>query len=71
MSECPSLPKCPFFHDKMANKPATANLMKAKYCQTDNSQCARWKVAQAKLPTGVPPDLFPNEMEKALELLNQ
>ena len=69
MFECPSLPKCPFFNDKMANKPATANLMKTKYCQTDNSQCARWKVAQAKLPGGVPADLFPNEMEKALLLV--
>ncbi|HNY32136.1 MAG TPA: hypothetical protein PKO15_14730 [Fibrobacteria bacterium] len=69
MSECPSLPRCPFFQDKMANKPATANLMKSKYCQTDNSQCARWKVSQAKLPGGVPADLFPNEWERASQLV--
>jgi hypothetical protein len=62
MADCPSLPKCPFFNDRMANRPAMANMMKLKYCQTDNSQCARWKVSQAKGGPAVPGDLYPNEL---------
>ncbi len=69
MSDCPSLPKCPFFNDRMANRPAMVAMMKRNYCQTDNSQCARWQVAQAKGGAAVPSDLFPNELEKVPALV--
>lgn len=69
MAECPSLPKCPFFNDKMAESPAMAGIMKRKYCQGDNSGCARWKVFQKNGPGSVPGDLFPNQMDKAMALI--
>lgn len=70
MADCPSLPKCPFFNDRMTNRPAMAAMMKKNYCQTDNSQCARWKVSQAKGGASVPVDMYPNELDRAMAILN-
>lgn len=69
MPECECVPKCPFFHDKMAELPAMANMMKKRYCLGDNSKCARWIVRAVLGPPGVPPDLFPNQLDKANEIL--
>jgi hypothetical protein len=69
MADCPSLPKCPFFNDRMANRPAMTAMLKRNYCQTDNTQCARWIVSQAKGGPAVPPDLYPNELERAEQLV--
>jgi len=68
MADCPSIPGCPFFNDKMANKPAMAEMYKKKYCKNDFENCARWVVCQKKGKTQVPADLFPNQMERALEI---
>jgi hypothetical protein len=64
MAECQCLPKCIFFNDKMAGKPATAELMKNKYCLGDNSGCARYMVFKVKGGSGVPADLFPSEVDR-------
>lgn len=69
MSDCPSLAKCPFFNDKMSAIPTTATMMKKRYCQGGNSNCARWVVRAALGPTAVPEDLFPNQMERAKSLI--
>ena len=70
MQECECLPKCPFFNDKMKSKPATANLMKRKYCKGgDYSSCARFMIFRALGRDAVPSDLFPNQREKAAEIL--
>jgi len=69
MADCPSLPKCPFFNDRMANKPALAAMMKKSYCQGDNSQCARWLVSKAKGGPAVPADLYPNQIESVAALI--
>jgi hypothetical protein len=69
MAECSCLPKCIFFNDKMAQKPATAELMKNKYCLGDNSACARYMVFKVKGSAGVPPDLFPSQIERVKELI--
>lgn len=69
MAECECLAKCIFFNDKMASMPAMASLMKRRYCQEDNSNCARWIVRSALGPTNVPVDLFPNQMDRARSLI--
>lgn len=68
MIDCPSLPKCVFFNDRMSRTPATAESMKKRYCRGDNSQCARWMVASAKGGAAVPGDLYPNEHDRAAAL---
>jgi hypothetical protein len=70
MSVCPSINVCPFYNDKMANMPALANMYKKNYCKSDNESCARWKVATAFGKEAVPLDLFPNQMERAISIIN-
>ncbi|MBN2694938.1 hypothetical protein JXR93_09770 [bacterium] len=69
MADCECLPKCPFFNDKMSNMPSMANLMKKKYCQGDKSECARYLIASKLGRDKVPSDLFPNQLERAFEIL--
>jgi len=64
MADCECLPKCIFFNDKMANKPATAQLMKNQYCHGDNAKCARHMVAAAVGTEHVPSDLFPTQTDR-------
>jgi hypothetical protein len=53
----------------MPNKPASAELLKQKFCLGDNKTCARYQVRAALGPNGVPADLFPNQAEKVRALL--
>jgi uncharacterized membrane protein YkvA (DUF1232 family) len=69
MAECECVPKCPFFHDKMGTMPTMANMMKQRYCQGDNSTCARWVVRAALGPAVVPQDLFPNQADRAEKII--
>lgn len=69
MAECECLPKCPFFNDKMANKPATAQIMKNQYCLGDSTDCARHRVKVAAGSESVPGDLFPAQLEKVPGIL--
>ena len=69
MADCQCLPKCPFFNDQMANMPSLASSMKRRYCQGDPGQCARHMVFEAMGREAVPMDLFPNQVERAGEIL--
>lgn len=70
MAECECLPKCPFFHDKMSGMPDLASLMKKKYCLGDASGCARHIVFEAKGKGSVPANLFPNQVDKAKQIIS-
>lgn len=71
MPDCPSLAGCPFFNDKMADKPALADVYKFRYCKDNNEACARWKVASTMGKEAVPADLFPNQVERADEIISK
>jgi hypothetical protein len=71
MADCERLATCPFFNDRMSNMPATTGLFKKRYCQGDNSNCARYMVLQALGKEKLPADLFPNERERAQEIITQ
>ena len=70
MADCEHLAECMFFNDKMAGMPATAELMKDKYCRSDNTKCARYVVSQKLGKRNVPPDLYPRNMERALRMIS-
>jgi hypothetical protein len=70
MTDCPALPRCPFFNDTMADMPAVANLIKRRLCQGDAAGCARYRVLQALGREAVPPDLFPDQTDRAQKLLD-
>jgi len=69
MADCASLPKCIFFNDMMASAPATANMLKQRLCHGNFTQCARFMVASAMGREKVPPDLYPNMVDRAKKLL--
>ncbi|HHU33322.1 MAG TPA: hypothetical protein GXZ50_11775 [Clostridia bacterium] len=71
MANCPSLAGCPFYNDKMTDKPALANLYKRNYCEKNYTDCARWKVASALGKQAVPSDLFPNQNDRVEKIKNQ
>ena len=71
MSDCECLAVCVFFNDKMKHTPATVDLVKQRLCRADNSQCARYYVFSRLGRGHVPPDLFPNQMERAVELVRE
>jgi hypothetical protein len=69
MSECICLPKCLFFNDKMANMPVMAEHMKQRFCLGNNNECARYKVFTTLGRDKVPENLFPNNYDRALEII--
>lgn len=69
MAECECLPKCPFFNDRMADKPATAAIMKKSYCLGDSTNCARHVVFLKLGSASVPADLFPSQIDRVPGIL--
>ena len=69
MAECKYLVKCPFFNDQMDDMPATADAFKRRFCTGDYSNCARLLVFKALGISKVPRNLFPNQMEKAEQII--
>lgn len=69
MANCECLAGCIFFNDKMQNKPSTAQMYKNKYCLGDSSDCARHIVFETLGKTSVPADLFPNNINRAKEII--
>jgi hypothetical protein len=70
MSSCELIEKCIFFNDQMANMPSTAEIYKMKYCQGSSDECARFMVRKAKGGEFVPADLYPNQTDRALAIIN-
>ena len=68
MAFCEKLNSCLFFTGQMANMPAVSDLMKESYCKGDRTRCARYQVSVAGLT--VPSDLFPNDVERARQLIS-
>jgi hypothetical protein len=70
MAECKLLSGCIFFNDKMANKPGTAELLKTRFCKGEYPACARFMVFEKLGKPSVPPDLFPNQVDRAKLILS-
>jgi hypothetical protein len=68
MAECERLNGCAFFQ-KIKHLPKTAEHLANTYCHGDNSRCARLCVISSGLQP--PPDLFPNEMDRARLILSE
>lgn len=65
MGACEFIEKCPFFQDKLENKPAEVEELKTKYCKENNLNCARYMVAHALGKEKMPPNLYPHEKDRA------
>jgi hypothetical protein len=69
MANCELIEKCIFFNGHMANMPSTADTFKKLYCQREFEKCARFMVVQAKGRGTVPEDLFPNQIDRAANII--
>ena len=71
MADCECLMSCPFICDRMEGKPATSEMYRNAYCHCDNTGCARYIVLSTLGRDAVPPDLFPNQVDRALEIIDR
>lgn len=69
MAECPLLPGCLFFNDKMQDNSGLGGMFKRKYCLEDNSQCARHMIVKSLGREKVPTNLYPNMLDRAKEII--
>jgi hypothetical protein len=70
MDDCTRIEKCMFFTDKMDHQiPALAEAMKQSYCRGDWRTCARHNVAEALGRDAVPLDMYPNQYERAQQMI--
>jgi hypothetical protein len=71
MANCELVETCIFFNGHMANMPSTADVYKKMFCQRDLEKCARYTIVKAKGRGTVPADLYPNQMEKAISIIEK
>ena len=70
MEKCECIAVCPFFNDKMKEKPGMAEMYKKKYCLGEHkNECARYIVRGAIGKENVPIDLYPNQHESAKQII--
>ncbi len=70
MAKCELIERCPFFSGKMVKTASAEKLFDSFYCRSDNSNCARYMVFKALGPGKVPPDLYPNQVERVPEIVD-
>jgi hypothetical protein len=71
MPDCILLKDCLFFNEKMRGMPTTTDIYKQNYCRGDNNTCARYRVYLSLGRDKVPPDLFPNQVERVLRYIDR
>ena len=71
MADCECLPRCPFFNDRMADRPDMAEQLKQKYCQGDSARCARHMVFVELGSAAVPGDLYPQQRYRVPGILRE
>ena len=69
MASCECLSGCMFFNDRMASMPVMADRLKQKYCLGDNKECARYRVMHRLGREKVPTDMFPNQHDRAVQMI--
>jgi len=69
MADCECLNGCPFFNDKMPEDMGLGSIFKTKYCQGDNSNCARYMVLKSLGKPAVPADIYPNQHDRAKKMI--
>jgi hypothetical protein len=70
MSDCEILQTCIFFNDRMEAMPSTSGWLKGRYCRDRFEECARYRVYKTLGRPLVPVDLFPTQLQRALDLID-
>jgi hypothetical protein len=69
MADCECLAGCLFFNDKMPDDSGMGAIFKRKYCQGNNSDCARYMVFKKLGKSAVPNNLYPNMHDRAEKII--
>ena len=69
MASCRFRRICAFFQNEMEYMPGTAGLYRDRYCHKASSKCARYAIFRAAGREAVPPDLFPYQHDRAVDIL--
>lgn len=69
MTECHLLEGCQFCNGRHDVSPSFVELLMELYCKRHFNNCARYKIATTLGGPKVPPDLFPNNIERANKIL--
>lgn len=67
--DCELLELCPFFNGELAKKPGMSAMYKKNYCKGDFKSCARYLISTELGRENVPPDLYPNMIERAKKIV--
>jgi hypothetical protein len=70
MAHRSELDNCSCFNEVLASMPSVAGLMRDRYCKGTQQNCARIVVSSAVGGSHVPPDLAPNDSERAQVIVN-
>lgn len=72
MPDCECIKGCVYFHmTTLQEIEGILELRKQKYCQGDNTLCARYTVFKTLGRGYVPEDLLPSQTDRARELIEQ
>lgn len=71
MAGCEKLPGCPMVKETRGNSPEFCMKIKEKYCNDNNSECARYMIVREVGGDFVPPDLQPDQIEEAKEIIEE
>jgi hypothetical protein len=69
MADCESLATCPFFKGKMAIEEEIGKTYRAYYCHGGMAICARYLVLLELGKHSVPPDLYPDQADRAKQII--
>ena len=69
--KCKELETCSFFNEVIKDMPATAEMMKRRFCFGDFESCARVMVFRASGAGSVPRDLAPNDRQRADKIISE
>jgi hypothetical protein len=69
---CPIKDSCTFFNNQMRMMEERKKTIKIRFCLSSYGQCARYKVYEHyKTVQKVSPDLYPNDFERADEIIRK
>ena len=69
--KCELLSGCIFYNDKMDIESGLGKLYKQRYCEGDETSCARYTVANKIGRQNVPANLYPNMHEQAEKIIKE
>ena len=71
MQECELMSTCPFYNGQLKGDDEQINIMKEKYCQKNNLNCARYMIFMALGKESIPKELFPHQKDLAYEVIRK